>query len=291
MNLHSIEHLLAPLNNASPRNIALLCLFIIAAFGVFDHAIGPELSSSIFYVLPISLAAWYGNRRMGLAMSLLSALVWMLTDVSAGREVSSSWILLWNMLVRLGLFVIISELIAGFRRQFNHSASAAHTDPLTGVFNYGGFFHQAHAELQRCKRYQRPLSVIFFDLDNFKWVNDQLGHAQGDELLKYICRLVTDNIRKTDIFGRLGGDEFAIMLTETGSGDADKLAEKLRQLLAVEMQQRRWPVSFSMGLISFDQCPENMIDVIKLADELMYTAKRGGKNNVVKLHSSTQATT
>ena len=284
MNIHTIERLLAPLNNTTLFKLSLLCLVIVAVLGFIDFAIGPELSSSIFYVIPVSLAAWYGSRNLGLALSLISSLVWLASDRAAGLQVSSGWILVWNTLVRLGLFVIISELISGFRNQYDLKANAADTDPMTGIFNYGGFFRFAELELARGQRYGHPLSVVFFDLDNFKWVNDQLGHAQGDELLIYICRLVDTHIRKTDVFGRLGGDEFAILLIETAASDAEKLVEKLRQLLAVEMQSRQWPVSFSMGLISYDECPSNIKDIIGLADELMYRAKKGGKNNVVKLH-------
>ena len=291
MKFKAIAELLAPLDHASTRRINLLCVVIIIAMGVVDHFLGPELSSAIFYVIPISIAAWYGSRWSGLWMSLFSACMWLLSDITAGGEVSSHWIFLWNMLVRLGLFIIISELIAQFRMQYNYRDSAANTDPLTGIFNYGGFFQQSQNELLRCQRYHHPVSVVFFDLDNFKWVNDHLGHAAGDELLQYICQLVISNIRKTDLFGRLGGDEFAILLTETAVGDAERLVEKVRGLLAIEMKERAWPVSFSMGLITFEDCPEDMKQVIQLADELMYSAKHGGKNNVVKLHYPSHADT
>lgn len=286
MNIMTIDDIFKYLNEASPAKITLLSVVIVFMLGVLDHIIGPELASSIFYVIPISMAAWYGTRQMGFAMCLLSALVWLLTDITAGKELSSNWVFVWNMLVRLGLFVIISELICEFRKQYDYKANAANTDQLTGILNYGGFFYRAHSELQRCKRYHHPVSVVFFDLDNFKWVNDHLGHAEGDGLLKYVCQLVIGNTRQTDIFGRLGGDEFAVLLTETKAEDAAVITEKIRQLLADEMKQREWPVSFSMGLITFDDCPDDMKHVISLADELMYTAKRGGKNNIVKLHYS-----
>jgi diguanylate cyclase (GGDEF)-like protein len=143
-------------------------------------------------------------------------------------------------------------------------------------------FHQALTlEGKRSRRYGRPITLIYIDVDNFKHLNDHYGHATGDELLKTIGMTLETSVRSTDMAARLGGDEFAVLLPETDEANAGIIVAKLRQNLEKAIGPKGWPVTFSFGVVTFPIALDSMEEMIKRADEFMYEAKRGGKSAVV----------
>jgi diguanylate cyclase (GGDEF)-like protein len=118
------------------------------------------------------------------------------------------------------------------------------------------------------------------DLDGFKEVNDRLGHSAGDAILIDVANHIRKNLRAIDMVARMGGDEFVILLPETDAPSARAAIEKLRGLLLDLSQERSWPVTYSIGLVTFEQAPKSTDDMIGEADKLMYSVKRGSKNNL-----------
>jgi len=118
------------------------------------------------------------------------------------------------------------------------------------------------------------------DLDNFKKVNDSLGHAVGDELLVEVAATLKTNLRDSDLVGRLGGDEFAVLLPETDANAARSVLEKLRLLLLDKMDAYGADITFSIGAATFLDLPESLETMIRFADETMYSIKGHGKNGV-----------
>jgi diguanylate cyclase (GGDEF)-like protein len=118
------------------------------------------------------------------------------------------------------------------------------------------------------------------DLDHFKEVNDTLGHQEGDALLKAVGRVLMKRVRQADFAGRLGGDEFALVLVNADEKGARQFADKIRAALLAAMKQRRWPVTFSMGVAVFPQPPHNVDGFLAPADALMYRAKEEGKDTI-----------
>ncbi|MBV9888033.1 MAG: GGDEF domain-containing protein [Acidobacteria bacterium] len=154
-------------------------------------------------------------------------------------------------------------------------------DFLTGIPNRRMFYQALTLEGKRSRRYGRPLTIIYTDVDNFKYLNDHYGHATGDELLKTIGMILETSIRSTDVAARLGGDEFAVLLPETDEASAGVIVAKLRQNLKNAIEPKGWPVTFSFGVVTFPIALDSMEEMIKRADEFMYQAKRGGKSAVV----------
>jgi len=154
-------------------------------------------------------------------------------------------------------------------------------DFLTGIPNRRCFHQALTTESKRARRYQRPTTVAYIDVDNFKQVNDRLGHAVGDQLLKTIGRALETTLRETDTPARLGGDEFAILLPETDAESALVVLAKVQACLDAVMQQQRWPVSFSVGVVTFTRAPASAEEMVQRADELMYEVKRKGKRAMV----------
>jgi diguanylate cyclase (GGDEF)-like protein len=155
-------------------------------------------------------------------------------------------------------------------------------DGLTQIFNRRYFNEALEREVNRSKRYSRVLSLIAFDLDHFKAINDTYGHLVGDSVLRLVAAAVKPRLRREDIFARTGGEEFAVLLPEIGIEGAVVTAEKIRSIaqntpLKHEQEQIRCTVSLGVATLLDDAAPE---DLYKRADERLYEAKLGGRNKV-----------
>ncbi|HEX9802988.1 MAG TPA: diguanylate cyclase [Gammaproteobacteria bacterium] len=152
-------------------------------------------------------------------------------------------------------------------------------DALTGIFNRHRFNQGLAHELTTASRYGAALTLLMFDIDNFKEVNDQDGHEKGDRLLRHVVRMAQGSLRKSDIFARWGGDEFMILSPHTGMQEADRLAERLRARVEQECFQGR-SVTISLGLTEY--LPgESSLALLKRVDKALYEAKQAGRNCVV----------
>ena len=133
-------------------------------------------------------------------------------------------------------------------------------------------------EILKAKRYNTPLSIIYFDIDHFKQINDTYGHKKGDFILKEVSKIILQNIRKTDIFGRWGGEEFIIILPFTDLENALILAEKLRKKIEEhDFDGINITISFGVTELKID---DNADTLINRADEALYKAKNKGRNRV-----------
>ncbi|WP_102795901.1 sensor domain-containing diguanylate cyclase [Bowmanella denitrificans] len=160
----------------------------------------------------------------------------------------------------------------------------ARIDALTGCANRRAFMELAEYELERCSRYQRPFSLAYLDLDNFKQVNDLHGHLAGDNLLQNIARRLQSCLRSSDTVARIGGDEFVLLLPETPQNVAKFMLDRLHHQLLEEMAKQHCPVTFSIGVLSCTQAPEHIDHLLKMVDELMYSIKQKGKNAIRYCH-------
>jgi two-component system, cell cycle response regulator len=157
-------------------------------------------------------------------------------------------------------------------------------DGLTQVYNKRYFIETLERELGRAQRYRRDLSLIMFDIDEFKKINDTFGHLAGDHVLKQLAAVIRSRIRREDILSRYGGEEFAIILPEIDNYNAMQFAEKIRNL--VEMAAFRFedadiPVTISIGVASMQQEVHEPSEFIRIVDERLYAAKSAGRNRVV----------
>src|SRR5579871_4427531 len=156
-------------------------------------------------------------------------------------------------------------------------------DGLTQIFNKRYFLEMLERELSRAHRYRRPLSLVMFDIDHFKKVNDGFGHLAGDYVLKHLAQTVRSKIRREDCFARYGGEEFAIVLPEIDGGSCLPFAEKIRQIVEkteFKFENVRIPVTISMGIATVDAELTEPAALIKRADERLYEAKASGRNRV-----------
>lgn len=153
-------------------------------------------------------------------------------------------------------------------------------DPITGCFNRLAYEQRAAAEEERWRRYPMPLSLIVFDVDHFKNVNDNLGHSAGDKVLRAIAQIAGGQIRGADFFGRFGGEEFVALLPETNLDAACEVAEKVRtavEAFRFHSSGKRIPITLSCGVAEFGS-GDDVAGVFHRADKALYAAKSSGRN-------------
>lgn len=258
-------------------SISFVSLCLIA---YWDYVTIHEIDLSLFYLLPVSLTAWYTGRRTGLLFALTAALAWGLADIWEDYAYQLPWGLYWASVNHIIFFTLAAVTLSRLHTAYQTIEHMAHFDALTGLLNRRAFFMLAEKELARSRRYQQPLTVCYLDVDHFKQVNDSRGHEAGDQLLRDIAQALTRQLRQSDLIARLGGDEFALLLPQTGAAAAELLPRLQRQLQVV-MDEAGWPVTFSIGAVTCQQVPASLDLLLQQGDALMYEVKKNGKNSLL----------
>ena len=198
------------------------------------------------------------------------------------------WVYQRNVLIRddsgqpIAIEAIVTD-ITKRKKMEEKLRQQASTDYLTNIFNRRHFFKVAQAELERSQRYNRSLSVIIFDIDRFKKINDTYGHGVGDEVLRRLTALYQDSLRENDIFARYGGEEFVVLLPETEVEQARQIAERMRKTCAettLDIGEDTVKPTISFGVSSLGN--ENLLldELLLRADRALYASKESGRNRV-----------
>jgi diguanylate cyclase (GGDEF)-like protein len=249
--------------------------------GIGDYfATSKLLEFSVFFLLPISFFTWFRSRRAGLLASLISGGVILGVNLNSPMDVVDDQIAYWNALVWLGFFVLITFIIAHLKVLHFRERDLARVDNLTGAATRLAFYEFTREEINRAHRLNLPITLAYLDLDCFKEINDRNGHSTGDEVLVSVAQSLQKSIRQTDMVARMGGDEFALILPNTHKDAAHNLLDKALNVLRRNMKEAGWPVTFSIGAVTFLNPPESVDEIIERADEIMYSIKETGKNRL-----------
>lgn len=190
-----------------------------------------------------------------------------------------------NLLSILSSFAAMSIDNARLHEETRRLAS---TDGLTGLFNYRHFRHCLQEELIRSERYRKCLSLVMFDVDDFKQFNDTFGHPAGDKALAGVAKILVHSFRECDVVFRYGGEEFTVILPEAGMEEALVAAERARFAIEAETPNllksiTTRPLTVSVGVATFPRDGKTVESLLEVADQLMYMAKKFGKNKVYHL--------
>jgi diguanylate cyclase (GGDEF)-like protein len=187
-----------------------------------------------------------------------------------------------------GFYYFISQLLHKINEAQQKLVTLATVDDLTKLYNRRYFFERFNQEVERAKRYDRPLSCIIMDLDHFKQVNDTYGHLTGDQVLTDIAHILQNNCRQSDLAGRYGGEELIILLPETEAAGAliiaERIREKIEQHRTVDGKGTVIGVTVSMGVASLSGAELKDIDtnerIVQYADDALLQAKKDGRNRI-----------
>jgi len=262
--------------------LVIFAFVLVFLVGAVEYLTVALVNLCIFYVIPIFMATWFVGLRAGITVAVVSILSLSVAKWIALGSHIYGFVMYWDTGIRFGFFLILVLLLSAFKKALKSEQSLARSDFLTGAANVRSFYEVTGRELERARRYSRPVSLAYLDIDNFKILNDRFGHSIGDASLRLVTETIKRNIRATDLVARMGGDEFAILLPETTRDSAHAVSRKIRKLLLDSMEENGWPVTFSIGLVTLvDSAASCTVDdLIRMADDLMYSAKEEGKNRI-----------
>jgi len=278
--------ILERLGQRSKLFLIILGFLLVVLQSVINYLIGPDIAFYIFYLLPISLVAWLVGRRAAVLISLASAAGYFFTEQTTGHFDARPLIPYFNVLVQLAAFLFVTYFVSALRRSHDHERELARTDDLTGVINRRSFFEASQQEINRARRHRHPFTVAYMDVDDFKLINDNYGHSIGDTVLRSVTQTIKNTIREIDVVARLGGDEFVILMPETGEAAAQVVVARVHQNIMDTMREYGWPITLSIGVVTWTTPPRTVDLMIKQADEAMYEVKNDGKNRVTHLKLS-----
>ncbi len=274
------------LGRRSASFLLTLGLLLVVLQGLINYWAGPDLSFTLFYLLTVSLVAWLVGRRAGIIMACVSALSYFTTEELVAHFDAHPLLPYLNATTRLCAFLFVACFISALRRSLEHERELARTDDLTGLLNRRSFMEVAHQEINRARRFRHPFTVAYMDVDNFKTVNDQHGHSTGDAVLREVAQTIKQNLREIDVIARLGGDEFVILMPETNDAAAEAVVGRMQQQITTVVARGGWPISLSIGVVTWTTPPRTVDFMLKRADDAMYAVKNSGKNRVAHLKLS-----
>jgi len=275
---------MAALSTPNVRRALRLAGYILLTLVVYwvNAVTPPAARLGILYIIPVLLVTW----TEGLAWGILFAVV------TTGFREAIAWVqmpadtpMVWRIVSAVAYLAVLGVAMAGLqtlRRREAQMARLVIQDPLTNVLNARAFAERLGQELDRNRRYPRPLALMYMDLDNFKVINDTHGHQTGDAVLKLVADAMRTSVRQADIVGRLGGDEFAVIMPETDAHLADAAAKRL--VVGLRNVFKGTPnVTASIGVVSCTATEASTDDLLRRADQAMYDAKKSGKDRVVQV--------
>src|SRR6266446_3413597 len=265
------------------RRLRRRVLLALGLFGVLPVLVLAYAVHGYFFADVRSLSGINLFGLQSLVFFTLLAMVggaWILWDI--GRAVSRMGEFLSQQPDEINSFA--TRLDAAYKELEVTNARLKETsfrDDVTGLYNRRFFSLRLEEEISRFRRFNHPVSVVLLDLDGFKSVNDEFGHAVGDETLREIAQILMKHSRGINVVSRYGGDEFAILLVETSKAGARLYADRIRQVVATFPFSHGKSITASFGVASLpDDEAANSEDLFRAADEALYAAKRAGKNQV-----------
>ena len=241
----------------------------------------PQIKLGLLYLVPVLVITWYEGVWWGGALTVGAMALRVVVEVAQQPDTSLA-IALVNQLPFAVVAGIAMLAFHHVRRTQEALARLATQDQLTSVLNARAFTERLAQELERNRRYPRPLSLLYLDLDDFKVINDSHGHQTGDAVLRLVADAMRSSVLQADVVGRLGGDEFAVLMPETDAQLADAAAKRLAAGLR-NVFKGTPTVTASIGVVSCAATEASTDELLRRADHAMYDAKRRGKDRVVQV--------
>lgn len=279
MNSHLPVGRLAQALESMSRESAWFAIVTTTALLTWANGRFADAGLAPLYIPVICAACWSLGERAGYFVALVCAVTAIMPHLPLSD--SSPLALGVRVTVRVATYLFVAATIASFRRSFDRQRHLALRDRMTGALNgetFQAFFKET---LDTAREDQGTLLLAILDLDDFKAINNEHGHAAGDTVLRTFARGARELVRRDDAFGRLGGDEFVLLLRVRPDDAGESFARTLHGRVSAVLSAGEYPVTCSMGaLIIRPDNAQNAASLMNAVDQIMYRAKRGGKNAV-----------
>jgi diguanylate cyclase (GGDEF)-like protein len=262
------------------ESIVISAAVLVALVGVVDYLTLDRLDCTVGYAIPVVLVSFIFSGYYGVLFVVTSVLgsLWADTLTSYASLTSATYLV--SLISRLGLLLMLVGAFSALRRSQRQALALVRNDPLTGIANSATFYDIGDREVSRCHRHKHPLTLAVMDCDNFHEINDRFGRNTGDAILCLAARSIAGNVRSTDVAARLRDDIFVMLLPDTNDTAAVQVIERLQQRLYEAMRHEDWPVTCSVGAVTFFQPPATVDEIVHHAEALLQVAKRSGKNQI-----------
>lgn len=261
--------------------LLIVCVVVIAVVGVMDLRSDGQLTLSLFYVVPVAMAAWWSGGWAGAPMAVYAIAVWSAAEYVTFDQSLASGVPWWNAGVRLVFFLAVVLVVAALRSALANERLLARRDETTGIANAREFRERSAYEVRRLGLLGAPLCVAIADVDNLKEVNDTCGHGEGDALLTVVAETLRGTLRRRDLVARLGGDEFGLLLPDTDPAAAGVALGKARDSVNAALASAGWPATLSIGGVCTHLPVREVQVLLDRADEYLYSIKEAGRNGLV----------
>jgi diguanylate cyclase (GGDEF)-like protein len=270
--------------SATFRRALRLAGYVLLTLLVYwvNNATPPDARLGILYIIPVLLITWTEGLAWGIVFGVASLT---LREAVAWDQMPAHTPLTWRIVNPAAYVAVVALAMAGLQKLRRSQAALARLvtqDALTTVLNARAFAERLGQELDRNRRYPRPLALLYMDLDNFKIINDTHGHQTGDAVLRLVADAMRSSVRTADVVGRLGGDEFAVLMPETDAQLANEVAKRLVASLRTVFKGTP-NVTASIGVVACTATDASTDDLLGRADQAMYDAKKMGKDRVVQV--------
>ncbi|EKO39543.1 MAG: diguanylate cyclase (GGDEF) domain-containing protein [Solidesulfovibrio magneticus str. Maddingley MBC34] len=261
--------------------LTAVCITLIDLVARLHYITGFAYEFNSFYALPLLASAWWLDNVTCVCTTLFCLADWAYTDIKLGGGQSEPLPLLCNTATRAMTIICVTVILKRLHHALQQEWENSRKDQLTGLCNRRLYYELGATVLEIARRQSLPVTLAFMDLDRFKEVNDTLGHAIGDDLLRTVAAVMQDHFRSEDVLARLGGDEFAAIMPGLTAVDARLRLESLRESIRAAMSKHSWPVTLSIGAASFAEVTGGIEVMLRAADAAMYEAKAAGRDCLV----------
>ena len=283
--------------------ISILGLIAYGLVFALDLAVMAKFTTPILYLVVLFILQYFRAQEFYMFFTTLAVILTVFNtgvafvysdSLNVGDTDIEHIVFLANRLLIATVILLWGYLVNRNRRATEMLQNLSTTDPLTGLLNRREYHRISTAELHRDSLFNHPFSLLIFDIDDFKYINDTFGHGVGDAALRSLASCARRSLRITDILARFGGEEFIISMPETSLDEAKIVAERLRHNIEREVVHSRnahFRMTVSIGLAESAAVNEGLDDLIDRADRALYQAKRAGKNRVIIAEAETPSTT
>jgi len=255
-------------NTQMPARIvaAGLSLIALAVVFVIDKESGGKMSVLPLYLVPVTLGAWLGSRVVGIPMTILSGVAWMLAQYTTDTPAFEGWDLVQNGVMRMVVFSVMCFLVLRMSALRQTSDDLARLDPMTGLGNRAAFFYRATISLGQAAVRAQPVSMVVVDIDRLHEINTRFGQQRGDLVISLAAHAVRAVKRPDDSVARTSGDEFVLFLPQTGEPAARALCDLLRVSLDRVSSLAGCEVRFNIVLVLASRAPLAIEDMLNVGE-------------------------